>query len=517
MDALREARRRAGGGSGGGEGDNGGDEHGTVPELPGGGDEKGADGSEPNWNEDWGKNYPLNSTFETSPHHCNIFTPPQPLLNRPSNPTYLSSHSIFTLPLHSPLLFFTTHASSQQVAGHIKIYDRKEWAVERWVPGLDFGDGEGRDDEVKVVVEAQWMRGREGAWKGWHVCKAGDGKESSGVILSNEYLPEPHWSPSISFNIYFIFPTAKSGETIELNTLRLRGMNMGIEIGEVAKAITWKKIDWETSNGSVRGHVLAADKIDITSSNAAVVFEDMATIQPLNIRTTNGKIHVNTCSSKSQPNVVEYHTSNAAISGNVCARKQIILKTTSGALEVNCDAPSIDARTTNDHIQGQFKGLKGLEREANGLWLETSNGRVDVGISVADDDKKKSDGGSLDIDVMPLTVKSTNAALDVNLINLPVASQLEATISTSNSKINFHGSPNFQGDFQASSSSYAPILVDVTPPSDKSGKRDIDITYSKNGYAAGSVYRRGEVKGRKGVVWGRLDISTTNSGLYARI
>jgi hypothetical protein len=279
---------------------------------------------------------------------------------------------------------------------------------------------------------------------------------------------------------------------------------MPIEVYPQAGETTrFEQVGFATSNGKIHIPSLSARELYLRSTNAGILVDRVrGGLAQGFIETTNGVISCADCcpSAKDErPKSWNLVTSNSGIAGNFCAKDFIRVRTSTGAVAADFEAPSVDIRTTNGKVVGKYRGIR--------EWLSvgSTNGMMDVEIGFWDDAQDSLVlAGKEKIRHIPIVIETTNSHVDVTLENLPINIEVDAHVETTNGQINFYGHEHFQGEFEATTSSFSHIILE-----NLNKVRQWSVRFAK-GYARGTI-------GEKGGVWGKISLETTNSNIKGAI
>lgn len=309
----------------------------------------------------------------------------------------------------------------------------------------------------------------------------------------------------VSFLVHIDYPAGhKPGR---IGALEIHSQNMGMGLAALPYAFT--DVDLRTSNGAVTIEDLVADSLGVQSSNGRIDVQRVVVAGTPTLKTTNGAIHCADCCPKRSERVDRWdlHTSNGAISGHYCARDAIDVQTSSGSISGTYEAPAVRAKTSNGRIEGNFLGI-----QAGGLDLHTSSGSVTAGIEIVEDDK-----GKHDTQRVPVSVSTSNGAVDVQLLDLPLDTFLDAKVTTTSGSLHFTGHPHFQGDFKLSTSNGA-LVFDTLKSLPGEPERKIStvrVPAPGNKLIAGDIKRKGETRAPEKL--GSIIAHTSNSQLRAML
>lgn len=289
---------------------------------------------------------------------------------------------------------------------------------------------------------------------------------------------------------------------------------------------------------------LTATTLLASTSNAPIHAERLEVTDVAQLRSSNGRISCETvCSTDdhgSTPRRLVIETSNGPIEcERACAAESISLTTSSGSIAGSYDAPRIDGKASNGRISGSYSGIRGMDQKVgsgkdNGLSLRTSNGAMDVAISVGDGKTRppikhtpvtKTESVRLDL-------SSSNARVKATLRELPADIEIDLGVKTSNSDIELIGDSHFQGEFALQTSSHSKPQLFKLSSMDGEPERDLHLTAGRSGSSKsgwpwdGDIGGKGEIKGtlvRQGEqqdgkhVWSRIRAKTSNGGIHAEL
>ncbi len=311
----------------------------------------------------------------------------------------------------------------------------------------------------------------------------------------------------LSFYIHIDYPSTSHQTSI--GELEISTSNMGVTFNGLQEAYHLSGLNVHTSNAMIAIDGLETEGLDLSTSNGKISAGIIRATGNPRMHTSNGMIECrDCCASKISDRVGRWDivTSNGRVEGNFCAKEYISIKTSSGMIHGEFEAPKVGLKTSNGQIQGKISGI-----EEGGLDVTTSSGAIAVTVDFLEQGKRLVE--------IPMTVSTSNGLLDVDILNLPTNIVLDTRLRTSNARLIFKGHPHFQGDFSFATSSYESVTFDTLDSLPGEETRKVDIGWSKapRSTVSGSVARQGVKKGDKTAAWGRIIGETSNGSLRARV
>lgn len=285
---------------------------------------------------------------------------------------------------------------------------------------------------------------------------------------------------------------------------------MGVTFTGLQDSYNLTALDVHTSNSKILIDGLVTGRLDLSTTNGKISAGTLITQGIPKLSTSNGAIECgNCCASKYSDRVVRWDlsTSNGRVDGNFCAKESIAIKTSSGTITGDFDAPNVKLKSSNGMIQGKVSGI-----QEGGADVETSSGSILLTVDFPEQGK-----GLVNI---PMTISTSNGVLDVNILNLPKNVILDAKLHTSNSRFMFRGHPHFQGEFAFSTSSFESVVFETLDPLDGEERRELNLGKvnippwgGSQSKISGTVANKGVKKGDKNAPWGKIVGETSNGSM----
>jgi hypothetical protein len=335
--------------------------------------------------------------------------------------------------------------------------------------------------------------------------------------------PRGWQSDDITFHVQIDYPSPSSSDPMALPSLSLDTLNMDISTTDLIPSYTFSTIDYRTTNGGVTLDGLNTSSLRVRTSNASILAKLLRglTSTPM-LRTSNGRIDCPNCwdpQSGRHPIAWDVSTSNGGVSGRFYATKQIGVRTTSGTIEGEFQAPLVRLFTVNARIKAVVGGLG-----EGGAEVTSANGAIDVTFDIPEQSSSGANKEKKPVKV-PLKVSTTNGYLSAHLRSLPDNVSLSARLHSANGPLRWQGHSHYQGSFSFSTSPFVGgVSLDALKHPYGEAERKLSVTeIGKQPWTIqpstirGTVARQGEKKGDKSVSWGNIVGETSNGNVKASV